>query len=224
MFFLTFTMDTARPFFAAGQWDRLFGNVTSSTPLTLPTAGGVATLQSLAGQCPNAALHLQALGSLRGDTNVTPSDISLAVSSAVGTCNNSTRTGISLNTGLFIRTEPLSPLDNNHQIRIDHKPSEKQNMSFRWLYGFDNGFTEKTSSGSFTDTWMISTSWTNEFRQGCVKLLFREDRPRRLVSLLYFAPKYLANAPRRSAREGVWEAGMFKRRKIIQADGRSLAQ
>ena len=164
-------------FFAAAQWDRLYGNVTSSNPLRLPTDVGVTTLQSLSGQCPQAALYLQALGSLRGDPNVTPSDINLAVPSAAGTCTNSTRTGMLLSTGLFTREQSFSSLDNNHQIRIDHKVSNKQNMSFRWLYdksltaptlnnlpGFDNGFAGRTMTGSFTDTYVINSSWTNEFR------------------------------------------------------------
>jgi len=164
-------------FFAAAQWDRLYGNVTSSSPLRLPTDVGVTTLQSLSGQCPQAALYLQALGSLRGDPNVTPSNINLAVPSATGTCTNSTRTGMVLATGLFTREQSFSSLDNNHQIRIDHKVSNKQNMSFRWLYdkllqapslnnlpGFDNGFAGRTMTGSFTDTYVINSSWTNEFR------------------------------------------------------------
>ncbi len=164
-------------FFAAAQWDRLFGNVTSNTPLRLPTDAGVATLQSLATQCPNAALYLQALGILRGNPSNTPSSVSLAVPTATGTCTNSTRTGLSLDTGLFIRQQSFSSLDNNHQIRIDHRVSNKQNMSFRWLYdnavqsptlnnlpGFDNGFTGRTMTGSFADTYVISSRWTNEFR------------------------------------------------------------
>src|SRR6266581_9480874 len=77
-------------FFAAAQWDRLFGNVTSQNPLRLPTDAGVATLQSLATQCPNAALYLQALGILRGNPSNTPSSVSLAVPTATGTCTNST--------------------------------------------------------------------------------------------------------------------------------------
>src|SRR6266446_1589660 len=164
-------------FFAAAQWDRLFGNVTVQTPLRLPTDAGVATLQSLAAQCPNAALYLQALGNLRGVPSTPPSTISLAVPSATGTCTNSTRTGLSVETGLFIRRNPFSSLDNNHQIRIDHRVSNKQNMSFRWLYdnlaqspslnnlpGFDNGFAGKTMTGSFNDTYEINSRWTNEFR------------------------------------------------------------
>lgn len=164
-------------FFAAAQWDRIFGNVTSNTPLRLPTDSGVATLQALAPQCPNAALYLQALGSLRGNPNVGFSSISLAAPSATGTCDNSTRTGLSLDTGLFVREASASTLDNNHQIRIDHRVSNKQNMSFRWLYdnnvssptlnnlpGFDNGFTGRTMTGSFADTYVIHPAWTNEFR------------------------------------------------------------
>src|SRR6267142_64469 len=164
-------------FFAASQWDRRYGNVTSANPFRLPTDVGVTTLQSLSGQCPQAALYLQALGSLRGDPNVTPSDINLAVPSAAGTCTNSTRTGMLLSTGLFTREQSFSSLDNNHQIRIDHKVSNKQNMSFRWLYdksltaptlnnlpGCDNGFAGRTMTGSFTDTYVINSSWTNEFR------------------------------------------------------------
>jgi carboxypeptidase family protein/TonB-dependent receptor-like protein len=164
-------------FFAAAQWDRLFGNVTSSNPLRLPTDAGVATLQSLAAQCPNAALYLLALGSVRGDPNVSKSNIDLSVPDATGTCTNSTRTGLSLETGLFTREQSFSSLDNNHQIRIDHRVSDKQNMSFRWLYdnsvtgpslnnlpGFDNNFTGRTMTGNFTDTYVINSRWTNEFR------------------------------------------------------------
>lgn len=166
-------------FFAGAQWDRLFGNVTSTNPLRVPTDAGVATLQSLAGQCSQAALYLRALGSARGNSSVNPSNIDLSVPSAAGTCTNSTRAGMSLATGLFIRQESYSSLDNNHVIKIDHKASDKQNMSFRWLYdnlvqspslnantlpGFDNAFTGKTVSANFTDTYVIKPTWTNEFR------------------------------------------------------------
>ncbi|HYL65151.1 MAG TPA: carboxypeptidase regulatory-like domain-containing protein [Candidatus Methylomirabilis sp.] len=163
-------------FFAAAQWDRLFGD-TSGRNLRIPTDAGVATLQALASQCPNAALYLQALGSLRGDPNNSPASISLAVPSAAGTCDNSTRAGMGLATGLFVRKQSFSSLDNNHQIRIDHRVSDKQNMSFRWLYdssvvgptlnnlpGFDNNFTGLTLTGTFTDTYVINSKWTNEFR------------------------------------------------------------
>ena len=163
-------------FFGAAQWNRVFGD-TSGANLRIPTDAGVATLQGLTGQCPNAALYLQALGSLRGDPTNSPSSISLAVPSASGTCDNSTRAGMVLQTALFVRRQSFSSLDNNHQVRIDHKVSEKQNMSFRWLYdssvigptlhnlpGFDNNFTGLTLTGSFSDTYVFNSSLTNEFR------------------------------------------------------------
>lgn len=164
-------------FFGAAQWDRLFGNVSSPSPLRLPTDVGVATLQALAAQCPNAALYVKVLGSLRGNPANSPSSISLAVPSATGTCDNSTRAGMVLDTGLFLRQESHSSLDNNHLVRIDHRVSNKQNMSFRWLYdssaigptlhnlpGFDNNFTGLALTGNFTDTYVINPRWTNEFR------------------------------------------------------------
>src|SRR5437016_3734819 len=162
-------------FFAAAQWDRIFGSSTAN--IRAADDAGVALLQSLSASCPNAALYLKALGSVRGNPAATPTSISLAVPSAAGTCNGSTRTGLSLTTGLFGRSESFSSLDNNHLIRVDHAVSNKQNMSFRWLYdssitgpslnnlpGFDRNFTGKTMNGLFSDTYMISPRWTNEFR------------------------------------------------------------
>src|SRR6185312_3272736 len=138
-------------------------------------------LQPLAARCPNVALYLQALGGVRG--SATPSLISIQAPSATGTCNGSARTGQSVETGLFTRTEANLALDNNHQIRIDHNVSDKQSMSFRWLYdknnsspgfntngvvgvlpGFDNAFNGITLGGAFSDTYTISPTWTNEFR------------------------------------------------------------
>ncbi len=162
-------------FFGAAQWDRFFGSTRGT--VIVPDAAGIGVLKTLAGSCPNAALYLQALGPLVGDPTVTPSTISLAVPSATGTCNNSTRTGLNLTTGGFTRNENFSSLDNNHQVRIDHKASDKQNLSFRWLYdsaiqspslnnlpGFDNNFVGTTLGGTFADTYVISNRWTNEFR------------------------------------------------------------
>jgi outer membrane receptor protein involved in Fe transport len=175
-------------FFGAAQWDRRYGNITRI--VRAPDANGVATLQSLAAQCPNAALYLQALGSLRGNPTASPSSVSLAVPSAVGTCNGSTRTGLAVTTGLVNRVESSPFLDNNHIIRIDHVASERQTLSFRWLYdqqsqspqtlnnlpGFDNNNTATTMTGLFTDTYMINPRATNEFRfnYGRIGLDFQE--------------------------------------------------
>ncbi|HEY6248482.1 MAG TPA: carboxypeptidase regulatory-like domain-containing protein [Candidatus Angelobacter sp.] len=164
-------------FFAAGQWDRFYGSTT--TNIQAPDNAGVALLQSLSASCPNAALYLKALGSVRGDPTASPVGIPLNVPSAAGTCNGTTRAGMVLTTGLFGRSESFSNLDNNHLVRVDHTVSDKQTMSFRWLYdsdiqgpglnggtlpGFDNNFTGLTMNGLFTDTYMINPRWTNEFR------------------------------------------------------------
>jgi hypothetical protein len=162
-------------FFGAAQWDRFFG--ANRSTVTVPDAAGVAVLNSLAPTCPNAALYLKALGSLRGDGSQAP--ISLAVPASVGgpTCDGTLRTGMLLTNGLATRSETGSNLDNNHQIRIDHNASNKQTLSFRWLYdrdisgpslnnlpGFDSNFEGTTLSGTFADTYLITSRWTNEFR------------------------------------------------------------
>jgi carboxypeptidase family protein/TonB-dependent receptor-like protein len=173
-------------FFGAAQWDRFFGNVGAT--LRAPDDAGVALLQSLAPSCPNAALYLQALGSLRGNPSLKPLPISLAVPS--GACNGGTRAGVNLSTGQVVRVVPQSSLDNNHQVRIDHNASSKQTLSFRWLYdssvttptginnlpGFDNNFIGSTMTGAFTDTYIISPRMTNEFRFNYGRIGFDFER------------------------------------------------
>jgi outer membrane receptor protein involved in Fe transport len=160
-------------FFGAAQWDRRFGNVTST--VVVPDAAGVTLLQSLAPQCPNAALYLQALGGLVSNTT-TPSKVSLAVPS--GGCNGTTRTGMNLTTGNATRVVTAPFLDNNHEIRIDHTASNKQILSFKWLYdsstqtpsglnnlpGFDSSAITRNMIGGFTDTYTFTPTTTNEFR------------------------------------------------------------
>src|SRR5689334_504079 len=173
-------------FFGAAQWDRFFGKTTRT--LRLPDDAGVALLQSLAPACPNAGLYLQALGSLRGSPSLNPIPVSLAVPS--GACNGGTRAGVNLTTGQVVRTSPLAALDNNHQIRIDHNASEKQTLSFRWLYdgnttspnglnnlpGFDSNFIGTTMTGAFTDTYSINPRMTNEFRFNYGRIGFDFER------------------------------------------------
>lgn len=163
-------------FFAAAQWDRRFGNITST--VRVPDANGIALLQSLAPRCPNAALYLQAIGNLVGNPTNSPSSIPLNVPNAAQACNGTMRTGMRLTTGNALRKESSPARDNNHAIRIDHIASDKQTMSFRWLYdqfsqspsdlnnlhGFDSSSTRRVLTGQFVDTYVISPTWTNEFR------------------------------------------------------------
>jgi len=175
-------------FFGAAQWDRSYGNITKT--LNVPDAAGIALLQSLAPQCPNAGLYLKALGPLVGaDPATGPVNVSLAVPS--GGCNGTTRSGVNLTTGQATRVESAPNLDANHIVRIDHNASDRQTMSFRWLYdkasqtpgaplnnlpGFDSNFSGTTMSGLFTDTYAINPRWTNEFRFNYGRIGFDFER------------------------------------------------
>jgi len=166
-------------FFAAGQWDR-FSSGGAQQTFTIPTDAGVATLQPLAATCPNVALYLGVIGAERGTATSGASkiDISLPAQLASTSCAGGARTGQTVQVGNFIRTVPSLNLDNNHQIRVDHVASEKQSMMFRWLYddttqtaaniglipAFDSNFQGRTMNAAFNDTYILSNSWTNEFR------------------------------------------------------------
>jgi hypothetical protein len=160
-------------FFGGAQWDREFGN--ASFTITVPTDAGVTTLQSLAASCPNAALYLKALGSLRGVSSA--SNISIAAPAGSTTCNGSLRTGQNVQVGQVSRVSANAVLDNNDQVRVDHIVSDKQTLSFRWLWdrssfnpgfnnlpGFDNSNAGVAVQAGFADTYVISPRMTNEFR------------------------------------------------------------
>ena len=125
-------------FFGAGQWDRFSQNSTTTFG-ALPTAAGVATLQALAGACPNVATFLGLLGPSRGSPSAPA-----PASSSRSPCPRRwlpplravvARVPVSLvQVGQFVRNNPEIILDNNHLIRIDHAASQKQNLMFRWLY------------------------------------------------------------------------------------------
>ncbi len=168
-------------FFGAAQWDRFFSSA-QTTLSNVPTPAGFTVLQGLSSACPNVASFLQALGSLRGDptgfgnpAQVRNLDISVPAGST--TCNGTDRSGLLVQVGPANRSASQSSLDNNHLVRIDQTVSAKQTMNFRWLYdsnatgpsfnnfpGFDRGFTGRTLTGSFTDTYVFSPRWVNEFR------------------------------------------------------------
>jgi hypothetical protein len=163
-------------FFAGGQWDRFFSTA-NKTLTAVPVAGptGIDVLQALASTCPNVALYLKALGGLTGN-GISTQSIPISVQSG-STCDGTLRTGQSVVVSNGLRSASQSNLDANHLVRIDQIVSKKQTMSFRWLYdsnaaapffnnlpGFDRGFTGKTMTGAYTDTYVFSPRWTNEFR------------------------------------------------------------
>ena len=172
-------------FFGAGQWDRFSQNSTT-TFAAIPTAAGVATLQTLSGACPNVASFLALLGSVRGSngTGSTTIPINLPGQVASSSCSGGARTGQQVEVGQSVRNAPEVILDNNHLIRIDHVASQKQNLMFRWLYDdssddlggfvginpqYDVPFKGRTLSANFNHTYVFSSTLVNEFRFGFVR-------------------------------------------------------
>jgi hypothetical protein len=171
-------------FFGAGQWDRRSENSTT-TFSAIPTAAGVATLQALAGACPNVAGYLTLLGPTRGVSGIGSALIPISLPAAVAktSCSGGARTGQSVEVGRFVRNAPQIVLDNNHLIRIDHVVSQKQNLMFRWLYDdtsdtggniginsqFDVPFTGRTMGANFNHTYVLRSNLVNEFRFGFVR-------------------------------------------------------
>jgi hypothetical protein len=171
-------------FFGAGQWDRFSQNSTTVFA-AIPTAAGVATLQALAGACPNVASFLTLLGPVRGSngTGSTTVPISLPTPAASTSCSGGARTGQQVQVGQFVRNAPRIILDNNHLIRIDHVASQKQNLMFRWLYDnssdtggniginsqYDVPFTSRVMGANFNHTYSIRNNLVNEFRFGFVR-------------------------------------------------------
>ena len=166
-------------FFGAGQWDR-FSSGGAQQTFILPTDAGVATLQPLAAGCPNVALYLGIIGAERGSATSGASNIPISLPAQVAntSCGGGARTGQTVQVGQFVRTVPSLQLDNNHLVRVDHIASEKQTLTFRWLYddtlqtasniglipAFDSNFKGRTMNAAFNDTYVISNTWTNEFR------------------------------------------------------------
>lgn len=176
-------------FFAAGQWDR-FSSGNSVTNFRVPTAAGIATLQALAtAGCSRAQLYIDSLAGLVAPSqlvvNGVPQQVSLAIPNATfttmgatSTCNGTNRAGMVLPIGIAGRFAPSLQLANNHQIRVDHKINDKQQMSARWLWDdffapnatvaisklFDADQTSRNTGLALTHTYVISPTFTNEFR------------------------------------------------------------
>lgn len=177
-------------FFGGAQWDRLNAGSLQSAVLRVPTAAGVATLQGLAAAgCSQAQLYLDYLDGLVAPTAT--SNISLAVPAAMfavtGSCNGTARTGMLLETGTTTRSAPSLFTDNNHVARFDHKLTDNQQLSVRWLYDSqaqnnggtiglsrfsDADFVARTMTGALTHTWVINPTTTNEFRFNYGRIAF----------------------------------------------------
>jgi hypothetical protein len=166
-------------FFVGAQWDR-YSDAGAATPFTVPTEAGIASLQAMAATCPNVKSYLDQLGGIRGSSGTGSQQISVELPSAIAStsCFGGARTGQTVEVGIYNRFLPRIFLDNNHIARIDHIVSQKQNMSFRWLWdsnsdtsgnvginpSYDIPFLGKTMSGNFNDVYIFKPNLVNEFR------------------------------------------------------------
>ncbi|MDD5542504.1 MAG: carboxypeptidase regulatory-like domain-containing protein [Acidobacteriia bacterium] len=135
----------------------------------LPTADAVTKLQSLYPNNPRLALYLNALGSLRGLAQ--PFAVSLGKDPVSGIDRGSVNFG----TVYF----PMAAPSNSPQwmFRLDHILTDAHRLSFRYIYdtststtsdfyfpGFTDDFKGRDQNFLFTDTYIFSPTWTNEFR------------------------------------------------------------
>jgi hypothetical protein len=164
-------------FFFGLQYDRFrataqFGN------FRVPTEAGVQALRSLfpAGTNPRVDLYLQAIGSVRGNPNNSPSNIVLGVG-PTGTSATPVNRG-TVQTGLTLVFAPQVSNDRQWVLRTDHNINQNHKLSFR--YNDDSSIFTPSSvavnpqffidipgiSRNFlvTHTWIVSPTITNELR------------------------------------------------------------
>lgn len=167
-------------FFAAYQFQRERSN--TSVNLVTPTAAGRATLRSLfpAGTNANVDFLLNNTSQTIGTNN----PFFLALGVAPGTSGTSSincpapannRPCIEFAT--FVRPVPIVYDEHEFQLRTDHKISESDQLSFRFLRetqvqpgaslnfpGFDGDYTAQFYNFLIAETHVFSPSWTNEVR------------------------------------------------------------
>ena len=167
-------------FFGGFQQDTL--RSTLNVPLVVPTEAAVATLRSLFPSNPRLDLYLGFLGSLRGSAS--PIGLQLG---------EDPQTGIDRGVVQFA-SAPLSiPASNGGPqwlVRVDHEGSEAHQLAFRYIYdsrtdspnniyfpGFVLDQSARNQNFLFTDHYIFSPAWTNEFRFSYAR---QEAEPRRI--------------------------------------------
>jgi len=113
-------------FFATDQWTRQVGAPTTASTLTIPTASGIATLQSVAAGNPGNSNVQILLNSLGGLVAPTP------VGSPVQLADEPGCTGCSVQFGNLTRTDPGRSLSYEWTARADYIPSSSDNLFVRF--------------------------------------------------------------------------------------------
>jgi Carboxypeptidase regulatory-like domain/TonB dependent receptor len=159
-------------FFAAFQQDRFRSSGQFS--FVVPTADAVTTLRSLFPGNPRLDLYLNALGDLRGSSNLFP--VALGIDPANGT----NRGLVTFGTARW--PYPSTRDDTQGMLRLDHSWSPSHQISFRYLIDceMETPFQGPNSPPSFpgyfadasnadhnflvSDTYAVTTTLTNELR------------------------------------------------------------
>lgn len=165
-----FNTQRDRNFFFVAYEETRFRQPGGSVTLIVPTAAGRARLQPFAATNPNVAAYLAATANTVAPVgNRTP--ISLDNTSTGGT------RGVVEN-GEFFRLFSTTSTTKQFQIRTDHKISESDQLSFRFLSektdqpgggtvgfeGFDADFSSRYYNFLISETHVFSSSLTNELR------------------------------------------------------------
>jgi outer membrane receptor protein involved in Fe transport len=169
-------------FFVGAQWDR-FGTGGQALTFRVPTASGITTLQALAtAGCSQAQLYLDSIGNLVAGSQITTVNLAIpaATFAVTGSCNGTDRTGMSIGVGTATRFVGGTQVQENHVVRFDHKLTDKQQFSARWIFldgdfgvstgtagisePFDSSSRDREMGIALNHTYAISNTVTNEFR------------------------------------------------------------
>jgi hypothetical protein len=156
-------------FFGAYQQQRQLS--TAQTRLTTLSAAGRATLRSVF--APGASRNADLLLATTGGAVANASFFNVALG-ARGAC----AAPCNIEFGSFFRSYPLFLRDNQTQVRIDHKVSDRDQLSARYLYdgqlapkasdvsfeGFDADNVNRYQNFLVADTMVLSARTTNELR------------------------------------------------------------
>lgn len=181
-------------FFGAYQQDR--ARSTSQTQLVTPTAAGRATLLSVFGNSsPNLNTYLAATAQTVGTTGTFQIALGTAGTGAGSStvCPAPAGQRPCVEFGTFARSYAATYKEPQWQVRIDHKISDKDQLSSRFLWdrqyvpkggiaefpGFDADFAGRFYNFLTTETHVFSSTFTNEMRVGYnrIQLFFPFEDP-----------------------------------------------
>jgi hypothetical protein len=188
-------------FFVGFQQDALAHHSTRNFKLVIPTEAAVASLRRLFPSNQRLDLYLNLLGDLRGSAS--PIELQLG---------EDPDTGVDRSVVHFASTALALPASNGGPQglgRLDHKVSEEHRLAFRYIYdyrasspwgvyfpGFVTEQARRNQNFLFTDHYIFSSAWTNEFRFSYGRLV---DDPERIspqsVPLAGTLPRITFGAP-----------------------------